>query len=282
MSREALVSDLIRAQAKGLKMPGLSRVFEALARQAREEKWAVEDYLQEVLAAEQTSRAESAIRHRIHDARFPEMKTLDSFDFSEAEGIDAKLVADLGRCDWVKAAKNVLFVGPIGTGKTHLAIALGIEAARKRHHVAFYRAADLVRMLVGARDQRELSRLQRRLLRVEVLILDELGFVPFDRTGGELLFNVIADRYERKSVMLTSNLSFSEWPKVFAGDEKLTTALLDRLADGATVITPKGKSFRMRRRGQTPAAHNEGKGPPSLPAVATAGHHEKTTNTKAK
>ncbi len=197
---------------------------------------------------------------------------LDGFDFREAEGIDAKLVADLGRCDWVKDAKNVLFVGPIGTGKTHLAI----EAARKRHHVAFWRAADLVRTLVEARDQRELSRPQGRLLRVEVLILDELGFVPFDRTGGELLFNVIADRYERKSVMLTSNLSFSEWPKVFDGDEKLTTALLDRLADGATVITPKGagegarqgKSFRIRRRGQTSSAQNDakGQGPPALPA----------------
>jgi DNA replication protein DnaC len=115
-----------------------------------------------------------------------------------------------------------------------------------------------------------------------VLILDELGFVPFDRTGGELLFNVIADRYERRSVMLTSNLSFSEWPKVFAGDEKLTTALLDRLADGATVITPKGKSFRMRRRGQTQGAHSEHKGPPALPAVATAGHDDKTTKAKGK
>ena len=282
MSRETVVSELVRAQARGLKMPGLARVFKALARQAREEKWAFEDYLQEALAAEQTSRAESAIKQRLHDARFPEMKTLDSFDFREAEGIDARLVADLGRCDWVKDAKNVLFVGPIGTGKTHLAIALGIEAARKRHHVAFWRAADLVRTLVEARDQRELSRLQRRLLRVEVLILDELGFVPFDRTAGELLFNVIADRYERKSVMLTSNLSFSEWPKVFAGDEKLTTALLDRLADGATVITPKGKSFRMRRRGQTQSAQDDTKGPPALPAVAPAGRDDKTTKTKSK
>lgn len=278
MSREVVVSELIRAQTKSLKMPGLARVFEGLARQAREEKWAFEDYLQEGLAAEQTSRAESAVRKRIHDARFPEMKTLDSFDFSEADGVDAKLVAALARCEWVTDAKNVLLVGPIGTGKTQLAIALGLEAARKRHHVAFWRAADLVRTLVEARDARELSRLQRRLQRVEVLILDELGFVPFDRIGGELLFNVIADRYERRSVMLTSNLSFSEWPKVFAGDEKLTTALLDRLADGATVITPKGKSFRMRRRGTQP----EVKGPPALPSVAPAEHHEKTTKTKSK
>ena len=255
MSREAVVEDLIRGQARSLKMPGLARTFEALARQAREERWTCEDYLHEVLSAEQTSRAESAVRQRIQEARFPETKTLDAFDFSEAEGIEAREVAALARCEWVQEARNVLLVGPIGTGKTHLAIAIGIEAARRRHRVAFWRAADLVRVLVEARDARELSRLQRRLMRLDVLILDELGFVPFDRTGGELLFNVIADRYERRSVMLTSNLAFSEWPKVFAGDEKLTTALLDRLADRATVLSPRGKSFRMRRRTQNNAEH---------------------------
>ena len=144
----------------------------------------------------------------------------------------------------------MIFAGPIGTGKTHLAIALGLEAARQRKRVAFYRAADLVRSLVEARDKRELGRIYRRLDTVSLLILDEVGFVPFDRTGGELLFNVITDRYERKSVMVTSNLAFGDWPKIFGGDEKLTTALLDRLAHHATVIATKGKSFRMRRRSQ--------------------------------
>jgi DNA replication protein DnaC len=142
----------------------------------------------------------------------------------------------------------VLLAGPIGTGKTHLAIALGIEAARQRRRVVFTRAADLVRTLLEARDQRELGKTQRRLERVDLLILDEVGFVPFDRAGGELLFNVIADRYERRSVLVTTNLAFSDWPKVFGGDEKLTTALLDRLAHHAIVITTKGKSFRMRKR----------------------------------
>lgn len=261
MSRDVVVADLVRAQAKALKMPGLARSFETLGRQAREEKWTHEDYLHEALATEVTSRGESAVRNRLRDARFPEAKTLSDFDYSVAEGIEAAELAKLARCEWVREAKNVIFAGPIGTGKTHLAIALGTEAAKQRMRVGFWRAADLVRALLEARDQRELGRMQRRLHRADLLILDEVGFVPFDRAGGELLFNAIAERYEKRSVLVTSNLAFSEWPKVFAGDEKLTTALLDRLAHHATVITTRGKSFRMRRR--------EG-APPLAPAPETA------------
>ena len=258
MSRGVVVAEIVKTQARTLKMPGLLREYESLARQAREEKWSHEEYLHEVLAVEIESRAESAVRQRIRDAHFLETKTLDTFDFNASEGIDAVQVADLARGRWVADAENLIFAGPIGTGKTHLAIALGLEMARLRKRVAFWRAADLVRTLVEARDTRELTRLQRRMSRVDLLILDELGFVPFDRTGGELLFNLVAERYERRSVVVTSNLAFSEWPKVFGGDEKLTTALLDRLAHHATVITTKGKSFRMRRR----------QGPESVPSAA--------------
>lgn len=152
----------------------------------------------------------------------------------------------------------MILAGPIGTGKTHIATALGVEAARQRRRVAFCRAADLVQSLVEARDQRALGRLQRRIARVALLIVDEVGFVPFDRYGAELLFNLIAQRYERRSVLITTNLAFAEWPKVFGGDEKLTTALLDRLAHHATVITTQGRSFRMKgRRGRSPAAQTE-------------------------
>jgi DNA replication protein DnaC len=195
------------------------------------------------------SRAESAVKQRLHAATFPEMKTLDQFDFSATEGISAPKIAELARGDWIARGENVLFAGPIGTGKTHLAIALGVEAARQRRRVVFWRAADLVCSLVEARDQKELSRTMRRLERIDLVILDEVGFVPFDRAGGELLFNVLASRHGRRSLLITTNLAFAEWPRVFGGDEKLTTALLDRLAEHATVITTKGKSYRMRKRG---------------------------------
>ena len=146
------------------------------------------------------------------------------------------------------APENLILAGPSRTGKTHLAIALGVEATTQKRRVLFTRAADLVRQLLEARDACELTRLQHRLLPVEVLIIDELGFVPFDRVGGELLFNLITDRYERRATVVTTNLAFAEWVTVFAGDEKLTTALLDRLAHHPTVITTKGKSDRMRKR----------------------------------
>jgi DNA replication protein DnaC len=216
LSRAAIAKELVSTQARALRMPGLSRVYEALARQAREEHWGYEEYLHEVLSAEQTSRHDSVVRHRLREARFPEMKTLDTFDFTATDGaVSAAQISELARGEWIGRADNVILAGPIGTGKTHLAIALGVEAARQRRRVLFARAADVVRSLLEARDQRELGRLHRRLNQADLLVLDELGFVPFDRAGGELLFNLLTERYERRSVIVTTNLVFAEWIKVF-------------------------------------------------------------------
>ena len=248
MSVPTLSADLVREQTKKLKLPGLARSFESLARQGRQEKWSHEDFLHEALGAEIQSRTQSAIASRLKAARFPETKTLDTFDFEKTDGIDRSVVATLAKGRWIADRENVILAGPIGTGKTHLAVALGVEACRQLRHVRFVRAADLVQSLLEARDEKQVGALQRRLERVDLLILDEVGFVPFDRVGGELLFNLLARRHGKRSVAITTNLAFSEWPKVFGGDEKLAAAVLDRLAEKAAVITTKGASFRTRKR----------------------------------
>ena len=197
------------------------------------------------LICQELERGDSGIRSFVSVQSSLCMYPIHAFGSEEQR---RKYLPGLARGEWVPAPENLIFAGPIGTGKTHLAIALGVEATKQKRRVLFTRAADLVRQLLEARDARELTRLQQRLRRVEVLIIDELGFVPFERAGGELLFNLITDRYERRATVVTTNLAFAEWVTVFAGDEKLTTALLDRLAHHATVITTKGKSYRMRKR----------------------------------
>lgn len=246
MSRDLAIEANIVAHLRELKLPGIARSYRELARQARDQGWPPEEYLLELLDAELRSRTENVAKQRLQEARLPARKTLDQFDFSVQPELDRDRVMRLSRCEWVGARQPVLLAGPVGTGKTHLAIALGIEAAQRRHRVRFFRADDLVRTLTEAKSQHEVGRLTRRLDRVDVLILDELGFVPFDRTGAELLFNLLATRYQRRATVVTTNLAFSEWAKVF-GDEKLTAALLDRLADNAHVLLTTGSSYRMRR-----------------------------------
>lgn len=142
----------------------------------------------------------------VRETRFPDLKTLDQIQWDDLQGVDRKQVAELASCGYLEQGEDVVIAGPIGTGKSHLAIALSLEAARRRFRLAFWRAADLVRELVEARDQRTLSRLYQRCQKVDLLIVDELGFVPFDRTGGELLFNLLSDRYERRSTLVTTKL----------------------------------------------------------------------------
>jgi len=239
------------AHCRELKLPRVSREYEAALRQAKADDWDYGDFLVHLLELEVHGRRDATANRRTREAHFPEVKTLDQVDWTVLKGIPKPKLAELATCEFLERADDIVIAGPIGTGKTMIATALGVEAARRRKRVRFTRAADLVRDLVEARDEHQLGRLQSRYRRVDLLIVDELGFVPFDRTGGELLFNLLADRYERRSTIVTTNLAFSEWVKVF-GDEKLTTALLDRLGHHAHVLTTKGASYRTRKRRKTP------------------------------
>lgn len=248
MSEAAVRDAVLQQYLRTLKLPGVAREYPTLARQARDGGWAYEEFLRQLLEVELRSRQDRVAARRLQEARFPVMKTLDQLDWDRLQGVSRPKVLELASCSYIQKAEDLIVVGPVGTGKTHLVIGLGVEAARRRFRVVFTRAADLVRTLTEARDERTLGQLHRRLQRADLLIVDELGFVPFERAGGELLFNLLSDRYERRSTAVTSNLSFGEWVQVF-GDEKLTTALLDRLGHHSHILTTRGPSHRTRRDG---------------------------------
>ncbi len=191
-------------------MPGLSRKLDEVVRHAEAERAGYRQFLVDALSTERLSRDASAINTRIREAAFPEHKALGEFDFKATDGVDTAVIGQIATVAFVDNAENLTLIGPVGTGKAHLAIAIRIEMCRRRKHVRFVRAADLVRRMLEARDQRELGHLTQRLQRADLLIVDELGFVPFDRQGGEMLFNLLSQRYLRRSVLVMSNLAFSE------------------------------------------------------------------------
>jgi len=218
------------------------------------------------------------IERRIRQARFPQTKSLDTFDFRAIPSLNKALVVELVRCEWIERRENCIALGPAGTGKTHTALALGLAACQKNHSVLFVTAAALVHELMEARDERRLRTLQKQLAKVGLLIVDELGYVPFTAVGAELLFEVFSRRYEHGATLVTSNLPFDEWTSVF-GSERLTGALLDRLTHHVHILEMNGDSYRLsasKKRARKAASMTEPESRNDAPQEAKGGAGEST------
>ena len=236
---------LLGHHLKALKLPTFLREYDKLARQCAAEGVDHTGYLLRLSELELLERERRMIERRIRQARFPAVKSLDSFDFGVMPSLNKMLVLELSRCSYIERRENVIALGNSGTGKTHVALGLGLAACQKGLAVGFTTAAALVHELLEARDERRLLRLQRQLAAYKLLIVDELGYVPLSPSGAELLFEVFSQRYERGAMIVTSNLPFDEWTAVF-GSERLTGALLDRLTHHVHLLEMNGESYRLR------------------------------------
>lgn len=236
----------LRENLKTLTLSTMARGLESHLRQAKEGGPGYDEFLLELTTAELRARAESRLSRRVREAKFPLLKTMEGFDFNVAPDLDIRVVRELSTCDFIRERRNVIFLGRSGTGKTHLASALGVEACKNNYRTRFVSGYGLVNELIEARQDKDLQRIIGRYARYELLILDELGYIPFSKEGAELLFQVLSERQEKGSVIITTNLGFADWTQVF-GEPAMTAALLDRLTHKAHIVNCQWESYRLKQ-----------------------------------
>ena len=238
---------LLETYLKRLRLPTFLQNYGKFAEDAAQSKLSYDRYLLALADQEVAQREENRRMRRIKAARFPVLKELADFDFSCVPGLNKQRVLELARGGYLNTAESIIMVGNLGLGKTHVATALALAACRQGHRVRFYNAAGLVNELIQAQNEHQLSKFLAMALRHRLIVLDELGFIPFSSTGAQLIFQFCSTLYERVSTIVTTNLRFADWTQVF-GDERLTAALLDRLTHKAHILEFTGESFRFRQR----------------------------------
>jgi DNA replication protein DnaC len=242
---KAAVKAQLLANLKALKLSAMISQLEGCLRQARESSEDYTEFLLNLTELEVATRMENGRKRRLRDAKFPLLKPLETFKFEAAPDLDTRLIKELAEGRYIKEARNVIFLGRSGTGKTHLATALGMEACRQGVRTRFVTGCGLANELIEARDEKRLARIIKRYAGYALLIIDELGYVPFSKEGAELLFQALAERHERKSIIITTNLGFGDWTQIF-GDPTLTAALLDRVTHKAHVVNCTWGSYRLK------------------------------------
>ncbi|GAA1262406.1 ATP-binding protein [Kitasatospora nipponensis] len=233
--------------ARAMKAPALLDAADRLAERARTESWTHTEFLVACLQREVSARESHGGEARVRAARFPAIKTIEELDLTHLRGLTKQQLAHLGTLDFIAAKENAVFLGPPGTGKTHLAIGLAVRACQAGHRVAFATAAEWVDRLAAAHQAGRLQAELTRLARYPLLVVDEVGYIPFEAEAANLFFQLVSNRYERASVIVTSNKPFGRWGEVF-GDETVAAAMIDRLVHHAEVHSFKGDSYRMRGR----------------------------------
>jgi len=249
---------LLEYHLKKLKLPTMLREYAAIARVCTEERGDYPTYLLRLTERELLDREKRTAERRIKQAAFPVIKTLDTFDFKAQPSLNQPLVRELMRGEYIAKKENVLLIGNSGTGKTHLGCAMAFAACAQGHRVRFHTASALVTELMECREERRLQRLHKQLQWLQLLVIDELGYVPFSKIGAQLLFEVVGGAYERQSLIITSNLPFHQWTEVL-GSERLTGTLLDRLTHRCHILEANGESYRLRQakhRSQTEPTTN--------------------------
>lgn len=241
------MKDKLKNQLKFCRLSGINENYDNILKEAQENNWDLENFFETLIEHEVIVRENNRFQRLLRQAKFPNLKTIDQFKFSEAPYLSKKEILDLLDCQFIEDKTNLLFLGSPGAGKTHISISIGVEACKQGKSVGFFTAANLGNQLIEMQEEQQLNKFLKKLNKVDLLIIDELGYVKLSNQATQLMFQIFSERYEKGSILVTTNLEFADWAKVFH-DERMTAAIIDRLIHNSKIVLFNGPSYRYRNQ----------------------------------